>query len=401
MIGARAPAPGAALDEAALAAAVAPVVGAGVLAATPQDATWHAEGDVWLHTRMALEALVALPAYAAATPAARALLFAAVLLHDVGKPATTRVDADGRITSRGHSAHGERLVRAALYQAGAPFALREHLCALVRSHQVPFFGVELAPAEAARRAIRLALVTRNDWLATVAAADALGRRTADPADRARLVDHCALWREVAAEAGCLDGPRPFADAHSRAVYLDDERGTRAPEVPAFDDTVAEAVILSGLPAAGKSAWLAARPELAVVSLDGLRAELDVDPADGQGAVVAAARERAREHLRAGRPFAWDATTLGRDLRRALVGLCRDYRFRAHIVYCEVPAAEQRRRNRARPVGRAVPERALARMLDRWSVPSPDEAHAVTYVVGDGGSSDAAAGSADLSWPPAG
>ena len=70
--------------------------------------------------------------------------------------------------------------------------------------------------------------------------------------------------------------------------------------------------------------------------------------------------------------------------------CRAYRFRTHIVYCEVPAAEQRRRNRARPDADVVPAAAMLRMLRRWTVPTPDEAHRVTYVV------DAGAGPA---WPP--
>ncbi len=366
------------------------VVAVEEMARTAQDATWHAEGDVWTHTKMALEALVEDPTYVQADAGAREVMFAAVLFHDAGKPATTRHEPDGRITSRGHSLAGEVLVRGALWRAGVPFGVREQVCALIRSHQVPFFGVELAPPLAAQRAARLSLSMRNDWLAAVAAADGRGRRTSDPRDRERIVDNCALWREVASEAGCLDRPRVFPDAHTRVLYLDDERAGRAAEVPAFDDTVAEAVVLSGLPGGGKSTWLAAHPELAVVSLDALRDELDVDPGDGQGAVISAARERAREHLRAGRPFAWNATTLTRPFRRSLVELCRSYRFRVRIVYCEVTAIEQRRRNRGRAADAVVPEKVIERMIGRWSVPAPDEAHAVDYVV-DGGE---AAG-----WPP--
>jgi predicted kinase len=376
-----APPPGGPIDWPAVEAFTAHVVEVAALAATPQDGAYHAEGDVWTHTRMVVEALVADPAYAAADPAARAILFAASLLHDAGKPATTRHDPDGRITSRGHSTSGEQLVRAALWRAGVPFAVREQVCALVRWHQIPFFGINAAPPEANRRAARMSLATRNDWLATVAAADGRGRRTANPADQVRIVDNCALWAALCEEAGCLDRPRAFPDAHTRVLYLGDEGGTRAADVPAHDDTVAEAVILSGLPGAGKNTWLAAHPELAVVSLDDLRDELGVDPADTQGAVVSLARERAREHLRAGRPFAWNATNLSRLLRKGLVDLCRGYRFRVHIVYCEVAAAEQRRRNRARTADRVVPEAVIDRLVGRWTVPTLDEAHAVTYVVG--------------------
>ena len=59
------------------------------LADTPQDPHYHAEGDVLIHTRMVAEALVTLPDWQALTPPARAVLFAAAVLHDVAKPICT------------------------------------------------------------------------------------------------------------------------------------------------------------------------------------------------------------------------------------------------------------------------------------------------------------------------
>ena len=44
----------------------------------------------------------------------------------------------------------------------------------------------------------------------------------------------------------------------------------------------------------------------MVSLDDLRADLDVDATENQGEVIQAARESCREHLRAGRDFAFNA-----------------------------------------------------------------------------------------------
>ena len=70
-------------------------------------------------------------------------------------------------------------------------------------------------------------------------------------------------------------------------------------------------------------------------------------------------------------------------------LCRDYRARVSIVYVETGAEEQARRNRERV--RPVPAAAVARMLAHWTVPTPGEAHEVTYVI-DG--QQAGAG-----WPP--
>jgi predicted kinase len=387
-----APDPGGAIDRAATEAALATLgVDAEALAATPQDAKFHAEGDVWTHTQMALAALVASDAYAAADPIARGLIHAGVLFHDIGKPGTTRTELDGAITSRGHSSRGDRLARVALWDAGVPFAWREHVCALIRHHQVPFFAIDRSAADAAAMVARMSLVTRNDWLAAVAEADGRGRRCRDAADHRRIVDNVALYRELAAESGALDRPRAFADEHTRVMWLADPAG-RAAEIAAFDDTTCEVTVMSGLPASGKDEWLAQlRPELPVVSLDDLRATLDIDPGEGQGAVVAAAREAARVHLRERRSFAWNATTLSRELRATVIELCRSYRARVHIVYCETSAAEQLRRNRARDDRARVPATALRRMLERWSIPTPDEAHRVSYVV------DGIA--VDPGWPP--
>jgi len=270
-------APGAAIDWAAVMAYLEPIVPVAELAETPQDAAFHAEGDVWTHTRMVLEALVDSAPYAALPPVERSIVATAALLHDVGKPSTTRLDGDkfarsglpdraappeggakGKWTSRGHSARGEHIVRVALWRQDAPFALREHVCRLIRYHQIPFFGITKPDAD--RLAIRLSLVTRNDWLAQVADADGRGRRCTDPADQVRIVDHCALWIEHARELDVLTRPRRFATPHTRRVWLESE--SRHPDVPAHDDTTCEVVLLSGLPAAGKDTWLRShRPDL--------------------------------------------------------------------------------------------------------------------------------------------
>src|SRR5690606_13296314 len=121
------------------------------------------------------------------------------------------------------------LARVALWRLGVPFGVREQVCALVRHHQVPFFGITKSPAEAAHLAIRLSYATRNDWLTLVAEADARGRTCTDPADQERIVLHCALWAEHCRELGVLDRSRPFPDAHTRRVYFESPPGARQPD----------------------------------------------------------------------------------------------------------------------------------------------------------------------------
>ena len=97
------------------------------MARTPQNAAYHAEGDVLEHTKRVCEALIADPRYAAATPEDREILFLSALLHDIGKPPCTRI-VDGVPTSPYHAPRGASAARRILWDdlglAGTPEARR-------------------------------------------------------------------------------------------------------------------------------------------------------------------------------------------------------------------------------------------------------------------------------------
>jgi predicted kinase len=321
---------------------------------------------------MVCEALRGLPGFLALPEGEQRLLFMAALLHDVAKPSCTRQEPDGRISSRGHSRRGAIAARTILWRMGVPFAAREAIAALVRWHQAPFFLIDRPDAE--RLAITVSQTARCAWLALLAEADARGRIAPD---QGRMSENTALFVEYCRELGCLDAPYLFPSEQSRFVYF--RVPGRDPAYLAHDDTRCAVTLLTGLPGAGKDFWLReAAPELPVVSLDALRVGLGVAPTERQGAVVARAREVAREYLRAGHDFAWNGTNLSRAIREQCIGLFADYGARVRIVYLEVPEARLLRQNRERPD--AVPEGALGRMLERWEVPDRTEAHRVVWVV---------------------
>ena len=332
----------------------------------PQDPVFHAEGDVQIHTRMVCEALVADPRWRDMEPESRASLFWAALLHDVAKPECTRLEAGGRVTSPGHSRRGQIAARRILWRMNLPFRQREQICHLITHHQIPFFLIERDRPQ--RRLHAISLQTRCDLLAILATADARGR--VGP-DLGRLLDNIALFSELARDEQCLAEPKQFASPHSRFLYF--RKQERAADYEAYDDWPGRVTLLSGLPGSGKSTWIARNGgDAALVSLDDLRAELDVDPAGPQGAVIAAARERARAALRARRPLVWNATNISRDIRGPLIELFAAYRAKVTIVYLETGEADAAHRNseRASP----VPAKAFARMLERWEPPDLTECH---------------------------
>jgi predicted kinase len=337
----------------------------------PQDPIHHAEGDVWIHTRMVCEALVDLPAWQTSARDVQQRLFLAALLHDVGKPHTTITDADGRVRSPGHSPRGARLARRILWNDGWPSSLREPIAALVRFHQVPYHL--LTSKDARGIAIRLTQTACARELAVLCEADVRGRTSKSLPEQ---LDNIELFREFCSELGCFDRPYAFASDHARAMYF--HRRSRDPDWAAFDDTRLRVTLMSGLPASGKSTWISrhggGEP---VISLDDLRVELDVEPGEPSGPVVARARERARALLREGRSFLWDATNLGRPLRSALIPLFFDYGARVRIVHVETDPKTLAARNRSR--GRVVPADIIDRLLDRWEVPDRTEAHEVEWI----------------------
>ena len=83
----------------------------------------------------------AIRAGARSSPRTAASCGSATLLHDLGKPATTRYE-NGRWTAPGHARRGAIVARRLLWEAGLhPFA-RERICGLVRYHMAPFHLID-------------------------------------------------------------------------------------------------------------------------------------------------------------------------------------------------------------------------------------------------------------------
>lgn len=337
-----------------------------------QDAEWHPEGDVWTHTAMVFDEVRQLEGYGSFSRRGQIALLFTALLHDSGKPKTTRPDPEtGRLRSPKHSLVGAHLARGVLREAGCPLREREAIVALVRYHGRPPYLLESARPE--HEVIRLSTILSNRQLHRFAVADTRGR---DRNEGSRPEEALDLWRDLAGELGCLDGPYPFVNDQAR--FLFHREALSSLHYTPHEAWTCTVTMMSGLPGAGKDTWLARnRPGLPVVSLDGLREELEIDPGENQGRVAQAAQSRCREWLAAGTSFAFNATNLTASMRSRWIDLFAAYGARTEIVYLEPPPETLYRQNRDREA--AVPESVMGRLLAKLEVPTLAEAHAVTWI----------------------
>ncbi len=104
----------------------------------PQDAEWHPEGNVWIHTLMVIDE--ARKRNGDLDRARLATIMLGAVCHDLGKPATTAM-IDGRVRSPGHEAAGVPLAAAILDRLNVHtldnFDVRAQVFGLVAEHLRP------------------------------------------------------------------------------------------------------------------------------------------------------------------------------------------------------------------------------------------------------------------------
>lgn len=345
------------------------------LAKTTPQGEHHLEGDVWTHTKMVVEELLAHQDYQAAGRDEQVAVFFAALLHDVAKYSTTVIDPiTGAIGQPGHSRRGSIDARIALWDAGAPLALREQVCRMVAVHQVPFFAFEGGAGKPSAEFLARKFSWENSMklLALLAESDIRGRICKD---KQRVLDAIELFREVARIDQCYGQPKAFSSPHTALAYF---RGLDVdPSHPLFQEPGSKVAVMSGLPASGKDTWAAKHFKgLPVVSFDDARRELGLRHGKNEGMVGHAAIEKAKKLLRKGEPFVWNATHITSQMRSKTLSLLLSYNAEVEIVYLEAPRAEIMGRNSRRDT--SLRNKSIEEMLFKWEVPLPTEAHRVAY-----------------------
>lgn len=321
-----------------------------------QDTVYHAEGDVWTHTRRVLGHLTE-----------DHVMRLTGLFHDVAKPETRTVvfDQRERISHPHHARKGAQIAWNDLYLMGEALPTRLEVYWRCLWHQKVFHMWD--NSDMIKAALQYACVADWPGLIAFARADNAGRITADPQI---AEDNLVLLQEWLSEQR-LD----FQTEHDRLFYF--ERDNRYHDYHPPQPQGSRVVVLSGLPGVGKDHYAKTRfPDLPVISMDAIRARLKVDPADDQGTVVQTATEEARVFLRKKAPFIWNATCLTKLSRGKIIRLCRDYDAHVSIHGLDRPLEIILRQNRERE--RNVPEQVIRAMIAKWEPPSLLEAHQVIW-----------------------
>lgn len=337
-----------------------------------QDPEYHGEGDMYNHTEMVCDKLLALSEWETLTKEEQELLFLAAAFHDIGKISCTRQE-DGKWISPNHTIIGEKVFRRMVYKNAAEFELtfyqRELIAKLIRYHGLPvwFWTRKRTEYDLLRAAESIPL----RLLYLLSKADIQGRITGEPRQLAEQVE---LFADYAKELGIWENPYAFANPYTKYQYFHKEDLWH--QTALYDDTEFDVILMSGLPLAGKDSWIEAHGmEIPVISLDKIRDQLGLPSAKNTGKVVQIATEQARDFLRQKIPFIWNATNIIQETRQRLIDLFAGYGARVQIQYVEVPYRELLARNQTRE--RSIPEPVLEDMIRKMELPAPWEAYTVS------------------------
>lgn len=143
------------------------------LIACPQDPRWHPEGDVWQHTLHCMDAFATMR-HSFMDKSDQIIFGYSVLCHDLGKPKTTIIREDGRISSRRHEIVGVSITNDLLSRLHVPQKMINIIQKYVRWHMTPSIYYRDQSSDSSIRKLST-LVPNIEMLVKIAHSDALGR----------------------------------------------------------------------------------------------------------------------------------------------------------------------------------------------------------------------------------
>ena len=376
------------------------------LQSTPQDPEWHAEGDVYIHSRMTLDALYTeLVRYENENPALcaeeRMVLILSTALHDIAKALTTReadIDGQTRIVAPRHAQRGRSYLASLLIPLGLSPLEIEQIFSLVGFHHQPRKIVKRTP-EHHGSYWQLHRQVPSHLLNLLCLADLKGRICSTSSSLLEDQHYFELFQDEALSAF---GPHQKGwdeeideqirdldpvtqrfirtqgrrEAEKGLIYHPQEVISRS---YTYRQRYAQLYVVCGPSGIGKSRFIQEHyPQATLISLDEIRFELtgSIEDQSQNRKVVHLAQERLRRLLPTTQTIVWDATTLRKDYRDQIFGLADQYQAFTHLDVLIAPYEVALTRNGSRE--RQVPTEVIQNQYQRWQLPQRTEAHEVCY-----------------------
>lgn len=344
------------------------------LPTTPQDKVYHAEGDVWVHTCLVLDALKSI--WSDLSLDEKEICFNACAYHDIAKSYTTVIHEDGGISAKSHSTKGATDTRVLMYKANVDSTFREKVCSLVTHHQDPFFifanKSDLPPELLVRK---LSVICDTKLLYYVAKADIIGR---DYFDKQKVLDDIEQYKDLCIELDCFGKPYNFYNDITRVKYFDSNGGV-SPDHFFWREHASNVYVTVGIPASGKSTYVNKHfSHLPVVSYDSILEELNLEYChDNVMHAVRIGKERIKTLLRNKQDFVVCNTTITKQYQENLANITKQYGGNIHFLIVERPYNTVISANNKR--NSTVRTQDYNSFFLKWDLPTLDYAHTITFV----------------------
>lgn len=340
---------------------------------TIQDSEYHAEGDVWTHTSMVLKSLVEDKDFDNFNENEKEILYLSALFHDIGKFITTK-NENGKIISKGHSKASyhityELLNNIDLYKLVS-------ILHLIKLHGHPIHFLEKSQFDIEYEVIKNSHLTNNKLLYYLVKADLNGRKSnSDIFDYELILDY---YKDTSIKLNCWDKPFEFYNKYHRYLYLV-EKSHHYIDTP-YNDRKSNVYLMSGLPGSGKDYYINKNlNDLNIISLDNIRKQLKVKPTDNQGKVISFAMDKAKEYLRKGEDFVWNATNTSYNIRQKLLNTFNLYKPYINWVYIHDSYENILSKNKSRNDVEIVPDNVIFNLMKKLEIPTILEGMDIKYI----------------------
>lgn len=346
-----------------------------------QNPVWHAEGNVFEHTKLSCENLYKeflnndIDLYNSLSESELLIIRSAVLFHDIGKGVTTFQGKDGKWHAYGHEYESEKITRKILWNENID--IREIICSLVRYHMEV-----LKIFDSKNWLIRMIEIGyRVPWklLYCVKMADIYGSVHLDSVNSSRSDDLLKMKfiKETAINLGIWDNINYY---HLKNLVKYGNNKELFPwKIKNSKDKIA--FVMIGLSGAGKNTIidkkiLSKYDNALVLSRDDIRIELGycgdsekyLGSKEEEQKVSELFNKRFEEGIRDGRIIVLNNLNLKKKYREESVRLLRKNGYVVKFVYVEAPTLEHNYERRKNDMNKEV----INNMILSFDFPEPNE-----------------------------